>query len=181
VVLITGEAGIGKSSLVNVLRAQVAQERLPRITFRCSPYHTNSALYPTITHLQRLLQFEREDPPDVKLAKLEQGLAPYTLPMAEVVPLLAALLSVPLPEGRYPTLPLSPQQQRQQTLDALNTWLLAEAERQPILVLWEDLHWADPTTLELLGGLVEQTPTAALLNVLTFRPEFCPPGHRART
>ncbi len=175
VVLITGEAGIGKSSLVQVLRAQVAQEGLPRITFRCSPYHTNSALYPTITHLHRLLQFEREDPPDVKLAKLERGLQPYALPMAEVVPLLAALLAVPLPEGRYPALPLSSQQQRQQTLDALNAWLLAEAERQPLLVLWEDLHWADPTTLELLGGLVDQTPTAALLNVLTFRPEFMPP------
>ena len=83
VVLITGEAGIGKSSLVQVLRAQVAQEGLPRITFRCSPYHTNSALYPTITHLHRLLRFEREDPPDVKLAKVERGLQPYALPMAE--------------------------------------------------------------------------------------------------
>ena len=175
VVLITGEAGIGKSSLVQVLRAQVTQEGLPRITFRCSPYHTNSALYPTITHLHRLLRFEREDPPDVKLAKLEGGLQLYALPMEEVVPLLAALLAIPLPESRYPVLPLSSQQQRQQTLDALNAWLLAEAERQPLLILWEDLHWADPTTVELLGGLVEQTPTAALLNVLTFRPEFVPP------
>jgi class 3 adenylate cyclase len=171
VVLITGEAGIGKSSLVQVLRAQVAQEGLPRITFRCSPYHTNSALYPVITHLYQVLRFEREDAPAVKLAKVERGLAPYTLPVEHVVPLVAALLSVPLPEGRYPALTLSPQQQRQQTLDALNAWLLAEAERQPLLVLWEDLHWADPTTLELLGGLVDQTPTAALLNVLTFRPE----------
>ena len=77
VVLIIGEAGIGKSSLVQVLRAQVTQEGLPRITFRCSPYHTNSALYPTITHLHRLLRFEREDPPDVKLAKVERGLAAF--------------------------------------------------------------------------------------------------------
>ena len=174
VVLITGEAGIGKSSLVNVIRAQVAQERRPRITFRCSPYHTNSALYPVITHLHQLLQFERDDAPDVKLAKVERGLAPYALPVENVVPLLAALLSVPLPEGRYPALYLSPPQQRQQTLDALNAWLLAEAERQPLLVLWEDLHWADPTTLELLGLVVEQAPTAALLHVLTFRPEFVP-------
>src|SRR5215471_21081831 len=95
--------------------------------------------------------------------------------MEDIVPLLAALLSIPLPEGQYPALSLSPQQQRQQTLDVLNAWLLAEAERQPIMVLWEDLHWADPTTLELLGGLVEQAPTAALLSVLTFRPEFVPP------
>ena len=90
------------------------------------------------------------------------------------------LCSVPLPEGRYPALNLSPQQQRQQTLDALNAWLLAEAERQLILVLWEDLHWADPTTLELLGGLVEQVPTASLLSVLTFVRSLCPPGRRAR-
>jgi class 3 adenylate cyclase len=175
VVLITGEAGIGKSSLVNVIRAQVSQEGLSRITVRCAPYHNNSALYPMITHLHHFLQWERDDAPDVKLAKLEQSLQPYALPMAEVVPLLATLLSVPLPEGRYPALSLSPQQQRQQTLDALNAWLLAEAERQPCLVLWEDLHWADPTTLELLGLVVEQTPTAALLHVLTFRPEFVPP------
>jgi class 3 adenylate cyclase/predicted ATPase len=174
VVLITGEAGIGKSSLVQVLRAQVAQDGRPCITFRCSPYHTNSALYPVITHLHHFLQVERDDAPNVKLAKLERGLAPYALPVAEMVPLLAALLAVPLPEGRYPALAVSPQQQRQQTLEALNAWLLAEAERQPTLVLWEDLHWADPTTLELLGLLVEQVPTAALLSVLTFRPEFVP-------
>jgi predicted ATPase len=92
-----------------------------------------------------------------------------------VIPLLAALLSIPLPDGRYPDRALSPQQQRQQTLDVLTAWLLAEAERQPVLVLWEDLHWADPTTVELLGLLIEQTPTASLLNVLTFRPEFVPP------
>jgi hypothetical protein len=175
VVLIMGEAGIGKSALVEVLRAHVRREGRPRIAFRCSPYHQNSALYPVITHLHRLLQFERDEAPEAKLAKLEQGLQPYSLPATEVVPLLALLLSVPLPEGRYPALSLSPQQQRQQTLDALTAWLLAAAERQPLLVLWEDLHWADPTTVELLGLLIEQTPTAALLNVLTYRPEFVPP------
>jgi class 3 adenylate cyclase len=112
VVLITGEAGIGKSSLVNVIRAQVAQEGRRRITFRCSQYHTNSALYPVITHLHQWLQFEREDAPDVKLAKLERGLEPYVLPVENVVPLVATLLSVPLPEDRYLALTLAPQQQR---------------------------------------------------------------------
>lgn len=175
IVLVSGEAGIGKSSLVNALRAQVAQEGLPRITFRCSPYHTNSVLHPVIAHMQQLLGFEREDALDVKLAKLERGLQPYALSVKDVVPLFAALLSVPLPEGRYPALHWSPQQQRQRTLDALNTWLLAEAERQPVLVLWEDIHWADPTTLEMLGLVAEQVPTAALLSVLTFRPDFVPP------
>ena len=93
----------------------------------------------------------------------------------EVVPLLAALLSVPIPEGRYPPLLLTPQQQRQQTQDALLAWLLAEAERQPVLVVWEDLHWADPSTLELLGFVVAQAPTARMLMLITYRPEFRPP------
>ena len=149
VVFVSGEAGIGKSALVEGLRAQVRAEGLPRIAYRCSPYHTTSALYPVITHIEHLLQFAPDDPPATRLAKLEAGLRPYGLPLAEVVPLLAGLLSVPLPAERYAPLTLTPQQQKQQTLDALVAWLAAEAERQPVLVAWEDLHWADPTTLEV--------------------------------
>jgi predicted ATPase len=92
-----------------------------------------------------------------------------------VVPLVAALLLVPIPEGRYPPLLLSPQQQRQETLDVLVAWLLAEAERQPVLAVWEDLHWADPSTLELLGLVIDQAPMARMLTLLTARPEFRPP------
>jgi class 3 adenylate cyclase/predicted ATPase len=175
VVLLSGAAGLGKSSLVAALRAQVGREGYARLTLRCSPYHTNSALYPVIEHLQQVLQFDRTDPPETKLAKLEQGLQTYRLSREEDVPLFGALLAVPLPAERYPTRNVSPQQQRQQTQDALVAWLLEEAARQPVLAVWEDLHWADPTTLELLGLLVEQTPTAAMLHVLTFRPEFSPP------
>jgi class 3 adenylate cyclase/predicted ATPase len=175
VVLISGEAGIGKSSLVETLRAQVHEEGLPRIAYRCSPYHTNSVLYPVIDHVQRVLHWQRDDPPEVKLDKLERGLAGYRLVLEEVVPLFAALLSVPVPEGRYAALQLTPQQQKQRTLDALVAWLLAEAERQPIAVVWEDLHWADPSTLELLGLVLEQTPTVPMLSVLTFRPAFPAP------
>jgi predicted ATPase/class 3 adenylate cyclase len=175
VVFISGEAGIGKSALVEGLRAQVRAAGMPRIAFRCSPYHSNSALYPVITHIEHLLQFESGDSPATRLAKLEAGLRPYRLPLAEVVPLLAGLLSVPLPEERYATLTLTSQQQKQQTLDTLVAWLEAEAERQPVLVAWEDLHWADPTTLEALGLLVEQAPTMPMLHVLTYRPEFSPP------
>ena len=175
VVFVSGEAGIGKSALVEGLRAQVRAEGLPRIAYRCSPYHTTSALYPVITHLEHLLQFAPDDPPATKLAKLEAGLRPYGLPLAEVVPLLAGLLSVPLPAERYAPLTLTPQQQKQQTLDALVAWLVAEAERQPVLVAWEDLHWADPTTLEVLGLVIEQAPTVPMLHVLTSRPEFSPP------
>jgi class 3 adenylate cyclase/predicted ATPase len=175
VVYVSGEAGIGKSALLERLRAQVRAEGLPRMAFRCSPYHTTSALYPVITHFERLLQFAPDDPPAARLAKLEAGLRPYRLPLAEVVPLFAGLLSVPLPAERYAPLTLTPPQQKQQTLDALVAWLAAEAERQPVLVAWEDLHWADPTTLETLGLVIQQAPTVSMLHVLTYRPEFSPP------
>jgi class 3 adenylate cyclase len=155
VVFVSGEAGIGKSALVEELRAQVRAEGGPRMAFRCSPYHTTSALYPVITHLDRLWQLAPDDPPATKLAKLEAGLRPSGLPLAEVVPLFAGLLSVPLPTERYAALTVTPQQQKQQTLDALLAWLAAEAERQPVLVAWEDLQWADPTTLEVLGLVVD--------------------------
>jgi class 3 adenylate cyclase/predicted ATPase len=175
VVLLSGEAGIGKSALVEALRALVRAEGLPRIALRCSPYHTNSALYPVIAHLEHLSQLEPDDPPATRLAKLEAGLRPSGLPLAEVVPLFAGLLSVPVPSERYAALTVTPQQQKQQTLDALTTWMMAEAERQPVLVAWEDLHWADPTTLELLGLVIDGVPTVPMLHVLTYRPEFSPP------
>jgi predicted ATPase/class 3 adenylate cyclase len=175
VVCISGEAGIGKSALVEGLRAQVRAEGLPRITYRCSPYHTTSALSPVITHIEHLLQFASDDSPVTRLAKLEAALRPYGLPLAEMIPPLAGLLSVPLPAERYTPLTVTPPQQKQQTLDALVAWLAAEAERQPVLVAWEDLHWADPTTLELLGLVIEQAPTVPMLHVLTYRPAFSPP------
>jgi class 3 adenylate cyclase/predicted ATPase len=175
VVLINGEPGIGKSALADVLREQVAREGYTRATYRCSPYHTNSALYPVITHLQRLWRWKRDDSPAEKLGKMEETLRTTSLPLKEVVPLFAALFSLPLPEERYPPLGLTPQQEKQQTQDALAAWLLEEAERQPILVVYEDLHWADPSTIENLGLLVEQVPTAPMLIVLIFRPQFVPP------
>jgi class 3 adenylate cyclase/predicted ATPase len=175
VVLITGEAGIGKSSLVQGLRHHVRQEGDIRIVFRCLPYTTNSALYPILEHIQRVLDWQPNDTADAKLTKLEHRLQGYRLAPDDTVPLLASLLSLPLPEDRYPSLAWTPQQQRQQTQDALVAWLLEEAERQPILAVWEDLHWADPSTLEILDLFIDQTPTAAMLHVLTFRPEFDPP------
>jgi TOMM system kinase/cyclase fusion protein len=174
VVLLTGEAGIGKSRLVHVLTERVVDAGAPRLTLRCSPYHTNSPLYPVIEHLQRVLHWHREAPPETRLTTLEQAVQGVRLPLAEVVPLVATLLSLPVPE-RYPPLTLSPQRQKQQTQEALVAWLLAEAAQQPVLAIWEDLHWADPSTLELLGLLLDQAPTARLLLVLTARPEFRPP------
>ena len=118
VVLLSGEPGIGKSRLVQELTEQLAHERVTRIEFRCSPYHQNSALYPIIDHLQRLLQFAREDSPAAKLEKLQHTLSHYRFPQADTVPLLAALLSLPHPED-YPPLTVSPQKQKEKTQAAV--------------------------------------------------------------
>ena len=176
VVLLSGEAGIGKSRLVQVLTDQVASEPQAWLTpCQCSPYHHNSALYPLIELLERVtLRFEREESPQHKLNKLEGFLVQYGLPLAETVPLLAALLSLPLTET-YTPLTVSSEQQKQQTLHVLLTVLVRIAAQQPVLFVMEDLHWVDPTTLELLSLLVDQGPTARILALLTFRPDFSPP------
>ena len=179
VVLLSGEPGIGKSRLVQEFKEQLGHEGVTRIEFRCSPYHQNSALYPIIDHLQRLLQFAREDSPAAKLEKLQHTLSHYHFPQAETVPLLASLLSLPHPEG-YPPITGSPQKQKEKTQAALVAWLVEEAEKAAVHCTWEDLHWADPSTLEVLNLVVDQAPTAHLYVLLTFRPEFTPPwGNRS--
>jgi predicted ATPase len=179
VVLVSGEPGIGKSRLLQELTAQLRHESVTRMEFRCSPYHQHSALYPIIDHLQRFLQFAREDSPAGKLEKLQHALRPYRFPQAETVSLLAALLSLPHPAGA-PPLTGSPQKQKQKTQDALVAWLREEAQRQAVYATWEDLHWVDPSTLEVLTLFLDQVPTMRLLVLLTFRPEFSPPwGERS--
>ena len=175
VVLLSGEGGIGKSSLVEGLRHDIGRAGYTQIVFRCSPYHSNSMLYPVVERLQRVIRWRSDDPFETKLARLEQQARTSTAPVETAVSLIAALLAMPLPEERYPALSLSPQQQRQQTLDLLVTLMQEEAERQPVLALWEDLHWADPTSLELLGLLIDQAPMSPMLHILTFRPDFTPP------
>ncbi len=176
VVLLSGEAGIGKSRLVQVLKEQVATEPQAWLTpCQCSPYHQHTALYPLIDLLERVvLRFEREESPEQKLRKLEGHLGQYGLPLAEAVPLHATLLSIPL-TADYAPLSMSPGQQKQKTLQALLTTLLRIAAQQPVLFVMEDLHWVDPTTLEFLSLLVDQGPTARILALLTFRPDFSPP------
>src|SRR5207247_3501201 len=120
------------------------------------------------------LRFAREESPQQKLSKLEGFLVQYGLPLAETVPLFAALLSLPL-TADYAPLSVSPEQQKQQTLHALLTISLRIAAQQPVLFVMEDLHWVDPSTLELLSLLVDQCPTARILVLLTFRPDFPPP------
>ena len=173
-VLVSGEPGIGKSRLVQELKNWVTQEGATRIEFRCSPYHQNSALYPVIEHLQRLLQFARDDTAETKLAKLQQGLAAYRFSSVDTVPLLAALLSLP-PPADSPPLTLSPQKQKEKTQETLVRWLFEEAEQTVVAWTWEDLHWADPSSLELLTLCLDQIPTTQMLALFVFRPEFTPP------
>src|SRR5262245_29886858 len=177
VVLLTGDPGIGKSRLVQMLKDHVVNKPHVRWECRSVEHSQNTALFLLTDLFQRLLQFQAEDTPNAKLAKLEQMLSQYRLPVEESVQLLAPLLSLPIPEDRYPALNVSPQRQRQKTLETIIAILLELAERQPVLFILEDLHWSDPSTLELLDLLIDQTPTASLLVLLTCRPYFQPAWH----
>jgi TOMM system kinase/cyclase fusion protein len=174
VVHLSGEVGIGKSRLVQVLKDHVSEDNHTQLECRSSPYFTNSALYPVIDLIQRTLRWQQDDTSEQKLDKLTHNLSHYRLPLEETVPLFGALLSLPVSEDQYPPLNLTPQRQRQKTLEAIVAITLELSERQPVLFILEDLHWVDPTTLELLDLLIDQTPTASLYTVLTCRPEFQP-------
>jgi predicted ATPase/class 3 adenylate cyclase len=173
VVLVRGEAGIGKTRLVEAMRHRAKLERATCNELRCSREFRTAALHPVIDFLQRLMRFHECSSPEEKFARLESYLSRYEFCGPEVIALMAALLSLPLPTGAESSRG-SPAVQRQRTLEALVSWLCEEAERQPVLSIWEDLHWADPSTLELLGKLtarLAETPTLALI---TFRPPFAP-------
>jgi class 3 adenylate cyclase/predicted ATPase len=177
VVLLSGDAGIGKSRLVQMLKEHVADQ--PHTCWECRSlsYFENTALFPLTDLFQRLLRFQAEETPEQKFGKLEHALNQYRLPLEESVQLFAPLLSLPVPENRYPLLNLSPQRQRQKTLETIVAIVLELAEQQPILLILEDLHWTDPTTLEFINLLLDQTPTASLLVLLTCRPYFQPAWH----
>jgi class 3 adenylate cyclase/predicted ATPase len=174
VVALSGEAGIGKSRLVRAVEERLAGEPYTRLECRCSSSAQHSALFPMITLGRRLLQWQRDEPADVTLDKLEAALAPYDMSLAEVVPLLASLLSLPPPE-RYAPLQLTPERQKQKTLETILALFRAHAAQQPVLLIVEDLHWIDPSTLELLTLLIDQGPMGRILALLTCRPEFQPP------
>ena len=174
VVLLAGEPGIGKSRMIRTLRERLGDEPHTPLSHYCSPHHTNSALYPVIDLLERAARLDREEPPEAQLARLEAVLGRASERLDEVVPLLAALLGVPTGE-RYPALALTPEVQKRRTLQALVDQLAALAAQQPVLALYEDVHWIDPSTLELLGLVIERVRQLPVLALITFRPEFQPP------
>ena len=178
VVLISGEPGIGKSRIAQTIVERISAEPNMRLRYFCSPHHQDSALYPSIAQLERAAGFRRDDTDKQRLDKLEAVLAQGTNDLSQVVPLLAELLSVPTSD-RYPPLNLTPQKRKERTLHAQLAQVEGLAAQQPVLMVWEDVHWSDPTTRELLDLLVDRVPALRVLVIITFRPEFTPPwiGH----
>ena len=173
VVLLSGEPGIGKSRLTAALLERLASEPHTRLRYFCSPQHTDSALYPIIRQMERAAGFAHDDTSQAKLDKLDALLAQSFKPHQDAV-LFAEMLSLPN-NGRYPTLELAPKQRRQKTLEALTAQQEALSSTNPVLMIFEDVHWIDPTTLEALERTVDWLRTLGVLLIITYRPEFEPP------
>ncbi|MFQ5973134.1 MAG: AAA family ATPase [Alphaproteobacteria bacterium] len=173
-VLLSGEAGIGKSRITQALREHLANEPHTRLRYQCSPYHTNSALHPVIRQLEFAARLGSEDTADDKLDKLAALVAQSTETVAETVGLLAALMSIPAGD-RYPLAEMPAQQQKEKTLEALSDQLVGLAEKRPVLFVLEDAHWIDPTTLELMELVVDRVQDLPVLVLMTCRPVFSSP------
>jgi tetratricopeptide (TPR) repeat protein len=174
VVLLAGEPGIGKSRIAETILERLSGEPHTRLRLFCSPHHQNTALYPSITQLERAAGFRRDDTDEERLTRLETVLALAANDLGEAVPLLAGLLSIPTGD-RNPALDLTPQKRKEKTLRALVGQVEGLAARQSVLLVVEDAHWADPTSLELFELIVERASSLPLLAIVTFRPEFVPP------
>ena len=173
VVLLSGEAGIGKSRLTAALLERLASEPNTRLRYFCSPQHTDSALYPIISQMERAAGFAHDDTGQAKLDKLDTVLA-QSFTSRQDAALFAEMLSLPN-DGRYPKLELGPQARRQKTLEALTAQLEALSSSNPVLMIFEDAHWIDPTSLEAVGRAVDRIRTLRVLLIVTYRPEFEPP------
>jgi class 3 adenylate cyclase len=173
VVLLSGEAGIGKSRLTAALLERLTSEPHTRLRYFCSPQHTDSALYPIIGQMERAARFARDDTEQTKLNKLDAVLA-LAATSIEDATLFAEMLSLSN-DGRYPVLQLDPLQRRQRTLDALASQVAALTRQNPVVAIFEDAQWADPTSLEAFGRVVDRVRSLRVLLVVTFRPDFEPP------
>ena len=173
VVILSGEAGIGKSRLTAALLEHFAKEPHTRLRYFCSPQHTDSALYPIIGQMERAAGFAHHDAPEAKLNKLDAVLAKTSTSKQDTA-LFADMLLLPN-DGRHPALDFTPEQRRQRTLQALVAQMAALTRQNPVLMIFEDAHWSDPTSLETLGRVVDRIATLRVLLLVTFRPEFAPP------
>jgi class 3 adenylate cyclase len=173
VLLLSGEPGIGKSRLTAALLERIALEPHTRLRYFCSPQRTDSALFPIISQMERAARFAHNDTVQVKLDKLDTLLTQNSTPRQNAA-LLSEMLSL-RNDGRNPALELTPQQRRQKTLDALHAQVETFARKNPVLMIFEDAHWADPTSLELFGRGVNRIANLPVLLLITFRPEFEPP------
>ena len=173
VVLLSGEPGIGKSRLTAALLERLTTEPHTRLRYFCSPLHTDSTLYPLISQMERAAGFAHDDTAQAKLGKLDAVLAQSFTPPQDAA-LFAEMLSLPN-DGRYPSLELLPQQRRQRTLEALTAQMEALSQSNPVLMIFEDVHWIDPTSLEALGRAADRIRNLRVLLIVTYRPEFDPP------
>jgi class 3 adenylate cyclase/predicted ATPase len=173
VVLLSGEAGIGKSRLTAALLERLAAEPHTRLRYFCSPQHMDSALYPIIGQMERAAGLTHDDKPQTRLDKLDAVLALSSTSIQHAA-LFAEMLSL-ANDGRYPTLELTPEERRQRTLEALILQIQALARQNPVLIIFEDAHWTDPTSLEVFSRAVERIQAFRVLLIVTFRPEFNPP------
>ena len=174
VVLLSGEAGLGKSRIAHGLGERLEGETMGRVLYHASAYHRNSALHPVIEQLGRQFGFDAADGPPERLDKIEASLGGLGLPVAEVAPLLASLLSLPA-GGRYAPLTLESQELKKRVLDVVCRVIEARTKQAPVLMVVEDVHWVDPSTLELLGLMVDRARDLPILLLMAFRPEFEPP------
>ena len=168
--LLSGEPGIGKSRLTAALLERLVTEPHTRLRYFCSPQHTDSALYPIISQMERAAGLTYSDTAQVKLDKLDAVLA-QTSTSIQDASLFADMLSLPN-DGRYPALDPDPQRRRQKTLEALNRQMEVLSRSNPVLMIVEDVHWTDPTSLEAFGRAVDRIATLRVLLIVTFRPEF---------
>jgi hypothetical protein len=173
VVLLSGEPGIGKSRLIAALLERVSPEPHTRLRYFCSPQHTDSAFFPIISQMERAAEFTHADSGQMKLDKLDALLARSTTSKQDAA-LFGEMLSL-LNDGRYQSVELTAQQRRQKTLEALFTQVETFARKVPVLMVFEDAHWSDPTSLEAFGRAVDRLAALPVLLLITFRPEFNPP------
>ena len=175
--LLYGQPGMGKSRIMQELCERVAKEPHLLMRYQCSQYYSNSAFYCILANLQRTARFERSDSTETRITKLEAALAPVGVLKERLAPLYAALMSLPL--DRFAPLNMSPQKQKQETMEAMVQSVVVLARSKPVLLIIEDLHWVDPSTLEVVNATIEATRESRVLLLMTSRPEFASPwvGH----